>query len=148
MCVTLGNVWSFKLTLTCITQYRGYIVTWYVKDRSEYGKPRGNLCFVIHFNLLTKYLRRVIMHVIGCTSFHCFCRTRTGYQRVLYFDSPYRLSKAMCYMDGLVKKTIEMHLHPNSFNAQESFTLSRTRHPIMEPLTERKETPKEKQGWV
>jgi len=26
MCVTLETVWSFKLTLTCITQYGSYIV--------------------------------------------------------------------------------------------------------------------------
>jgi len=88
------------------------------------------------------------MHVIGCTSFHCFCRTHTGYLRVLYFDSPYSLSKAMSCMDGLVKKAIERHLHPNSFNGQEGFTLSRTGHPIMKSLTQGKETPKEKQGWV
>jgi len=51
-------------------------------------------------------------------------------------------------MDGLVKKAIERHLHPNSFNGQEGFTLSRTGHPIMKSLTQGKETPKEKQGWV
>lgn len=131
----------------CITQYRSYVATWYVKDGNEYGKPRGNHCFVTHFQLLTKYFRRVIMHVIGCTSFHCCGRTHTGYLHVIYFDSPYTLSKAMSYMDGLVKKAIEMHLRQNSFNGQEGFTLSQAGHPIMKSQTQRK-TPKEKQGWV
>jgi hypothetical protein len=58
----------------------------------------------------------------------------------MYFDSPYRLSKAMSCMDGLVKKAIEMHLHRNSFNGQEGFTLSRAGHPIMKSLTQRKNT--------
>jgi hypothetical protein len=54
----------------------------------------------------------------------------------------------MSYMDGLVKKAVEMHFHPNSFNRQEGFTFSQAGHPIMKSLTQRKETPKEKQGWV
>ena len=148
MCITLETVWSFKMTVTCITQYRIYIVTQCVKDGGEYGKPRGNPCFITHFRLLTKYFRHVIMHVIGCTSFHCCGRTHSGYLRVVYFDSPYRLSKAMSYMDGLVKKAIEMHLHSNSFSRQEGFTLNRAGHPIMKSLTQRKETRKEKQDWV
>jgi hypothetical protein len=51
-------------------------------------------------------------------------------------------------MDGLLQKAVEMYLHPNSFNGQESFTLSQAGHPIMKSMTQRKETPKEKQGWV
>jgi hypothetical protein len=49
----------------------------------------------------------------------------------------------MSYTDGLVKKAIEMHLHPNSFNGQEGFTLSQAGHPHNEITDTEKNTQRE-----
>jgi hypothetical protein len=56
------------------------------------------------------------------------------------------LGMASWCMDCLVREAIVVQLHPNNFNRDEGFTLSRTWHPVINMLKQSRDAPVGKQG--
>jgi hypothetical protein len=62
------------------------------------------------------------------------------------FNNIMILEKETGYMDHLVKEATEIHLHPNNFNRDGGFTLSRAWYPVTNMLKQDGKTPLRKQG--
>ena len=58
--------------------------------------------------------------------------TDTGHS--MKFNNICRLIKVQGYMDHLVKEAIEIQLHPNNFNRDGGFMLSRTWQPLLQQV--------------
>jgi hypothetical protein len=58
--------------------------------------------------------------------------------RATHFDDTHKLSIAASYVNRLLKETIDIRLHANSFNRQEGFTLNREWQSITQLLKQRK----------
>jgi hypothetical protein len=64
------------------------------------------------------------------------------------FDGTSKLRTATKYMDSLVKEAIEIWLHPDNFNRDDSFNLNHTWRPIINMLQLPRRAPMAKQGYA